>query len=249
MKRPFHVSDTDAVHWLRTLGDGSVDLIITDPPYESLEKHRAIGTTTRLKNSKASSNEWFKIFPNHRFRELFLEAYRVLKKNAHLYLFCDQETMFAVKPVAEACGFKFWKPVVWKKDTIGMGYHYRSLYELVLFFEKGKRKLNDLGIADVLDAPRVRNGYPAEKPPQLVEIFVSQSSAPGEVVVDPFMGSGTTGVAALSSDRIFWGTDICGEAVDITTQRLVQIGGVADQLAGGETGPEAVGGQLSMGLY
>jgi site-specific DNA-methyltransferase (adenine-specific) len=249
LSRPFHVAQKDAVEWLRTLGDGSVDLIVTDPPYESLEKHRSVGTTTRLKHSKASSNDWFQIFPNHRMKELFVEAHRVLAKDAHLYLFCDQETMFFVKPIAEASGFEFWKPIIWRKDTIGMGYHYRSLYEVILFFEKGKRKLNDLGIADVLDAPRVRNGYPAEKPPSLVRVLVSQSSSAGQVVVDPFMGSGTTGVAALEQDRIFWGTDICGEAVEITTGRLIQIGGVADELAGGKTGPSAVGGQLSMGLY
>ena len=52
----------DAVEWLSTLPDGSVDLLITDPPYESLEKHRAVGTTTRLKKSKGSSNQWFSIF-------------------------------------------------------------------------------------------------------------------------------------------------------------------------------------------
>jgi len=86
----------DAVEWLREIPSASVDLVITDPPYESLEKHRAVGTTTRLKHSKASSNDWFEIFPNDRFEELFTEIYRVLKKDRHFYLFCDQETMFAL---------------------------------------------------------------------------------------------------------------------------------------------------------
>ena len=113
----------DAVKWLSTLADASVDLVITDPPYESLEKHRKIGTTTRLKVSEGSSNQWFDIFPNERFESLFLELYRVLKKNSHFYLFCDQETMFYVKPIAEKVGFKFWKPIVWNKMAIGMGYH------------------------------------------------------------------------------------------------------------------------------
>ena len=48
------VSNLDAIAWLKTLESNSVDLVITDPPYESLEKHRKIGTTTRLKNSKSS---------------------------------------------------------------------------------------------------------------------------------------------------------------------------------------------------
>ncbi len=107
----YHLSQGDAVEWLRLIPTSSLDLVITDPPYESLEKHCAVGTTTRLKKSKASSNEWFEVFPNSRFGDLFAELYRVLKKNRHLYLFCDQETMFVAKPVAEAVGFKFWKPL------------------------------------------------------------------------------------------------------------------------------------------
>jgi len=198
----------DAVTWLSTLADASVDLMITDPPYESLEKHRKIGTTTRLKVSKSSSNQWFDIFPNTRFESLLKEVYRVLKNNSHFYLFCDQETMFIVKPIAEKIGFKFWKPIVWDKVNIGMGYHFRSRYEFILFFEKGKRKLNNLGIPDVLKCKRVYRGYPTEKPVPLLEILITQSSVKGEVVIDPFFGSGSTLIAAENLEREFLGNDI-----------------------------------------
>lgn len=214
------IDKADAVEWLRHLPDASVDLVVTDPPYESLEKHRAVGTTTRLKHSKASSNDWFEIFPNARFTELFSELYRVLKKNRHLYLFCDQETMFVAKPIAEAAGFRFWKPLVWDKQKIGMGYHYRSRYELVLFFEKGKRKLNDLSIPDVLQVSRIYGGYPAEKPVALSETLIRQSTEIGELVIDPFMGSGSVGLAALSLQRHFMGNDLCDEAVKVSKARL-----------------------------
>jgi len=140
--------------------DESVSLVVTDPPYESLEKHRAIGTTTRLKHSKASSNDWFTVFPNARFAELYTELYRVLARDSHLYVFSDAETMFVAKPIAERVGFKFWKPIVWDKRKIGMGYHYRSRYEFVLFFEKGKRKLNDLGVPDILEVSRIFKATP-----------------------------------------------------------------------------------------
>ena len=373
----FHLSQGDAVAWLRTLPSESIDLVITDPPYESLEKHRAIGTTTRLKHSKASSNDWFSIFPNARFPELFTEVHRVLRRNTHFYLYCDPETMFVAKPLAEAAGFKFWKPLIWDKclgpDTlvwttrgvqriedivegdqvaipeggispvaatrrtrspalelalsdgstlvastehrfmlengalvearelraghvfctrpvlsrfaslstqtphaaqlsrrwierppavsvtgvtdvgprdlidisitdrdelfllangvvthnckIGMGYHYRARYECILFFEKGKRKLNDLGIADILEAPRISGGYPAEKPPAVSEVLIKQSTELGQLVIDPFMGSGSVGVAALSTGRGFYGNDLCAEAVQITRDRLLDGGG------------------------
>lgn len=213
----------DSVAWLRSLAAGSVNLLVTDPAYESLEKHRAKGTTTRLKHSKASSNDWFAIFPNDRFAELFAEVYRVLAPNSHFYLICDAETMFVAKPLAEAAGFKFWKPIIWDKQRIGMGYHYRCRYEVILFFEKGKRKLNDLGIPDVLSVPRVHNGYPTEKPVELNRILIEQSTQPGEVVADPFMGSGSAGVAAEAGGRAFWGNDLNPGAVELTAARLAEV--------------------------
>ena len=403
----FQLTQGDAVAWLRTLPAASVDLVITDPPYESLEKHRAIGTTTRLKHSKASSNDWFSIFPNSRFPELFTEIWRVLKKDTHFYLFCDPETMFVAKPIAEAAGFKFWKPLIWDKclgpDTlvwttrgvlrieeivagdqvatpeggttyvkavrrtrapsvrlalsdgsvviasrdhrfmrsnvalaeahelragdvlctrpmlvrtdrsgphqlplapsagasplvtfdipwprpatisvmeiedvgeqdlvdisvadrselyllangvvthnckIGMGYHYRARYECVLFFEKGKRKLLDLGVADIIEAPRISGGYPAEKPPEVSEVLVKQSTEPGGLVIDPFMGSGSIGVAAIRNGRDFRGNDLCAEALDITRQRLVECGGLEAERAKRD-GAAAGEGQLGLTL-
>jgi site-specific DNA-methyltransferase (adenine-specific) len=219
------LAQLDAVAWLRGLPAESIDLLITDPPYESLEKHRAVGTTTRLKVSAASSNPWFTVFPNERFAELFSEVQRVLKRNAHFYLMCDPETAFIAKPIAENAGFKFWKPLVWDKCTIGMGYHYRARYEFVLFFEKGKRKLNDLGIADVITAKRVRGGYPAEKPVALSETLILQSSSAGDIVADPFMGSGSVGVAALKLSRRFLGNDVSHAALSHARSRLTQVGG------------------------
>ena len=220
----FELQTCDAVDWLRGLAADSVDLVITDPAYESLEKHRAIGTTTRLKHSKSSSNDWFNIFPNARFGELFAETYRVLKADTHFYLLCDAETMFVAKPEAEKAGFRFWKPLVWDKCTIGMGYHYRARYELILFFEKGKRRLNDLGIADVIAVPRIRGGYPAEKPVEVADVLIRQSSASGEVVADPFMGSGSVGVAAVKLGRRFLGNDLNPEATAIAARRLREAG-------------------------
>lgn len=215
-----NLSKSDAVSWLSTLDTASVDLLITDPPYESLEKHRKIGTTTRLKVSKSSSNQWFEIFPNARFDDLLREIYRVLKNDAHFYLFCDQETMFVIKPIAEKLGFKFWKPIVWDKVCIGMGYHYRARHEYILFFEKGKRKINDLSIPDILTYKRVYRGYPTEKPVDLLEVLISQSSSEGELVVDPFFGSGSTLIAAINLKRGFKGNDISSDAHEYFQQRI-----------------------------
>jgi site-specific DNA-methyltransferase (adenine-specific) len=229
----FSLAHADCVDWLRSLPSESVDLCVTDPAYESLEKHRAKGTTTRLSHSKSSSNDWFAIFRNERFPELLSELYRVLKDDSHLYVICDQETAFdVVKPMARGVGFTWWKALVWlktKKDSddpsAGMGYHYRASFEHVCFLEKGKRKLNDLGICDVLTAPRVRGGYPTEKPVSLLRTLIEQSSSVGDVVIDPFTGSGSCGEAALVTGRSFAGCDVSSDARDRAAERLKSVGG------------------------
>ena len=231
MRPRFQLAQGDAVAWLRSLPAASVDLVITDPPYESLEKHRAIGTTTRLKHSKASSNDWFSIFPNARFPELFAEVYRVLKKNTHFYLFCDPETMFVAKPIGRSGGFKFWKPLIWDKQQIGMGYHYRARYECILFFEKGKRKLNDLGVADIIEAPRVHSGYPTEKPAAVSEVLVRQSSAAGDA-----RDRSVHGLGLVRGGSVETGTQLRGErpereACAVACARLTATGGRPGRLS------------------
>ena len=230
MHPKFSIHQANAFEFLKKLGDESIDCVITDPPYESLEKHRAVGTTTRLKKSEASSNIWFSVIPNTSFPELMQQLYRILKKDRHFYLFCDQETMFAAKPAAEAAGFKFWKPLVWDKCAIGMGYHYRARYEFVLFFEKGKRKLNDLSIPDILAHKRIHKGYPTEKPTELIKVLIEQSTELGETVLDPFMGSGSTGVASLNHKRNFVGSDIADYSQQVAAERLTSLGEKIEEL-------------------
>lgn len=232
MDVPYNLYAGDAMEYLARLEDGSVDLMIMDSPYPSLEKWRSTGTTTRLSHSKGSSNDWFQVFSNEDYPRLMVECFRVLKTNSHLYSFSDFESLSVIREAAETAGFKFWKPIVWDKIAIGMGYHYRARYELISFFEKGKRRLNSLSTPDVLAFRRLhskkkmpggRKVYPAEKPVDLLRVLVAQSSMPGELVCDPFMGSGSTGVAAVLEGRSFSGSDIDSAAVDLANTRLKEI--------------------------
>ena len=213
---------SDAFELLRSLAPESVDLVVTDPPYESLQIHRARGTTTRL------TTNWFATVPNERLPELLRETYRVLRPDRHFYLFCDEVTADVIKQQQKvsaarlpngarkcSCGLVYWKEIVWAKTTLdggrirgGTGYHYRAASERILFFEKGKRALNDLGIPDVLMAPRAGVPGPAVKPGAVVRTLIAQSTAPGELVLDPFCGSGVAGVEARALDRRFLLGDI-----------------------------------------
>jgi hypothetical protein len=111
------VVQLDAIEFLRMLPDNSIHLVVTDPAYESLEKHRAKGTTTRLKESKASSNTWFPIFRDTGYPPFLNELYRVMKPRSHAYIFCDETTADILKPIAQEAGFKVWKCIIWVKTT------------------------------------------------------------------------------------------------------------------------------------
>lgn len=221
---PDRIGDEDAVAFLARFPDASVDIVITDPPYESIRKYkRVIVMASGLKDC----SKWLQIFPNKRFEELFSEIYRVLKNDTHFYLFCDAETMFVVKPIAEACGFTCVKPIVWDKVTSTMTDQYRVRQEYILFFEKGKRTLFGEKIPNILTEKPVNMGYPTEKPLPLLKTLLRQSSLIGQIVVDPFCGAGGTGVAAALLERVFFGNDIYLEAREVAAER---IGRVRDDL-------------------
>ena len=222
-----------------------IHLTVTDPPYESLERHRRIGTTTRLKESKSSSNPWFQIFKNTDYFELLAEIHRVQNPDSHCYVFCDTETEHIIlsgrnpfdsdldetmisfmagtndspSPPAKWAGWRAWPTLNWVKTTqaegqrepedlvdssirSGMGYHWRRCGERILFLEKGKRRLNELGWKDHLLGPRPGKGdAPAKKPDAVIERLILNSTKEGETVLDPFAGSGSVGRMALKHGR------------------------------------------------
>jgi site-specific DNA-methyltransferase (adenine-specific) len=226
----------DALSLLKALPSESIDLLITDPPYESIERYRQMGTPKKLGNSLSKNGKWFSYFPNSDFWEFFEEAYRIMKPGTHLYIFADDITRDLIccghSPIEgddvmlyseggytvghetvirnDQIEFKYWKSIVWDKMKMGMGYHYRNRHEYIIFLEKvvrkGKhRQLNDRSIPSVIQVPRPsgKGTFPTEKPVELLEILIKNSSEPGDTVLDPFCGSGSTGQAAKNLGRYY----------------------------------------------
>lgn len=114
----------------------------------------------------------------------------------------------------------FKQMVVWDKGKIGMGWHYRRSYETVLVAQKGKGKCNwfdrshkieniirpgDHNVRKIIPSQRQ---HPTEKPVELAEHFIKLHTRPGDVVLDPFMGSGTTALACQRTGRRFIGIEL-----------------------------------------
>jgi site-specific DNA-methyltransferase (adenine-specific) len=204
----------DALHILRTLPSASVDCVVTDPPYSSLDADRCQGTTTRLGGHrdprKRDPRKWFETIPDGVLAEVVKECYRVLKPHRHCYVMCDYRTLRFLDTIVREL-FQHVSVLVWDKETPGMGYHYRRSYEFVLMLDKGRnRRLNDLAVRDVLRFRRVQGNersVPTQKPVALCELLIRQSTDPGDIVLDPFAGSGTTCLAARHLGRRYIGIE------------------------------------------
>lgn len=226
----------DWLDLIRQLPDESVDLVVTDPAYESMNRWLGIGSTARMGRGRAGTGsddpeKFFRVIPNSQLPDLVQHIYRVLRPGRHAYIVCDELTERLIyRHAVEAEVFTptddmdtpSYRRLVWDKVDQGMGYSYRRRYEFVVFLwkgekltrrglRKGKRPLADLGVPDVLRAKRVPASQalvPTQKPDPLFDLLVFQSSLPGEIAFDPFMGSGTLARAAARQGRRFVGFEV-----------------------------------------
>lgn len=219
------VTQIDALEGLEQIESNSIDMIFTDPPYWTLNKWRNVGTTTRLgghfKKELQNEDEWFETIDQEYLFNFMVECYRVLKKDRHLFMMCDGQTLKWVLGYAEEAGFNYVKPLVWDKVSLGMGYHLRNRHEFIVMFDKGKnRKPKDMSIPDILTVPMVKNGYPTEKPEALIDIFTEQFTNESELILDTFCGSGAALASAKKNRRHFIGFDISDNAINYSNKRL-----------------------------
>ena len=98
---------------------------------------------------------------------------------------------------------------------------YAPKYEMIIFAHKGRKLLNGFRYADVIKANRTGNKiHPTEKPVDLLELFIKNSSNENEVVFDGFMGSGSCGVACINTNRNFIGIELDKGYFDIAKKRI-----------------------------
>ena len=220
----------DAIKTLKSLKSECIDLIITDPPYKVTARGNA-GNSGGMMQKKLSMQG--KIFEHNDVKpiEYIPEFYRILKDGSHCYIMTNHVNLQEILNVATECGFKFIKSLIWNKGNKIMGQYYMSQFEYILFFRKGKgKKINKCGTADILNVPNKKtkgedgkNLHDTEKPVELMKILVENSSQGNEIVLDPFMGIGSTGMACKELRRHFLGIEIDEKYFNIAKERIDKI--------------------------
>ena len=233
----------DAREIVSQLADASIDMIFTDPPFGHNNNNngdlihnweKALGRAVAAAESRPIANDSFED-SNELVKWLFREAKRVLAEGSCCCCCCcggggGPDPQFARWSLwmDEALSFK--QMVVWDKGPMGMGWHYRRSYETVLVGQRDKGACRWYDDTDKVEniirrIPKIipsDEQHPTPKPPALVAYFLRLHSLPGHLVLDPFMGGGSTAVACKELGRKFIGIELEQRWCDLTIKRLSQ---------------------------
>lgn len=225
----------DCLTILKTLPDRFVDLVVTDPPYDisTTSKSGSINKIKKMNKSLKQLNE-ANISNGYNIREVGKELVRVMK-NINLYVWCNKVQIpeyFNYYVNELGCKFEI---ICWHKTNALPTYKnkYLSDTEYCLYFRKGGycdpsqtgegeryENAKTFYIAPLNHKDKKLWKHPTIKPLDITEKFIKNSSKKGDIVLDCFMGSGTTGVACKNLDRYFIGIELNTEYYKIALDRL-----------------------------
>lgn len=219
------------------LDSESVDLILTDPPYNlgNFMKNRDTNLGKMRENFFADAgwdnlelSEWIKSMD-----DFFDKASKVIRIGGSVIMFMSILKVETVIRIAENHGFYYKTTGIWHKTNPmprNMNLHFVNSTEAWIYFiyKKKTGTFNNDGAMyhDFIETSVTSNGerrygkHPTQKPESLMAHFIELLSNPGEVVLDPFMGSGTTGVAAKKLSRNFIGIEIDDSYFRISEARI-----------------------------
>ena len=212
---------------IKNMPDMCIDLIVTDPPYKLTSRGGSGTMGGYWKEEKAKKGV---IFDNNSIscKEYLPEFYRILKNKSILYLMCNNTNLQEMINVATQSGFKFVKSLIWEKGNKICGRYYMNCFEYILLFRKGGDKpIKNCGTPDILKVPikkqkdiNGKNLHDTEKPVELMKILIENSSDENDIILDPFMGIGSTGIASKELKRNFIGIELDEKYFNIAKKRI-----------------------------
>jgi len=211
-----HLGEATAI--LATLKKSSAHVCVMDPPY-GIETHNSRNRTKDYADGEKYIRELFPV--------VFKDLTRVLVADGHGYCFAGYSWAWLVKELLSEHFYVQPNPIIWVKDNHTMAdfaQHYPNKHEYIWHFKQvksgNKRKLR-VCIPDVIECSRGNvTTHSAEKPVDLLRCFIEQSSDPGETIIDPFVGGGSTMVAAQELGRAGVAIEMEEKWVDVARTRL-----------------------------
>ena len=195
-----------------------VDSIITDPPYGmDLTPQRKNGQFKNKKVENDDNLEWSDSF--------FDKCYRLTPKDSGSMFFCSHHSIPAFIKSGKKAGFDVKNLMVWDKDWLGMGGNWRPNCEFILLLTKGRFVTHSKNKTNILTHRRLSSQkmqHLTQKPVSIMEELISEPDYNPQVILDPFMGSGTTGVACKNLNRDFIGIELDEGYFDIASKRMEQ---------------------------
>ena len=218
--------NTDSIEYMKTLPSESISLIVTDPPYKITSRGSSGTMGGYIVNDLSKKGNIFE-HNDIKISDYAPEFYRLLKDGSHCYVMTNHINLIEMLNTFTECGFHFIKSLIWDKGNKISGQYYMSQFEYILFFRKGKGiPINNCGTSDILSIPikKLKNNsinlHDTEKPVELMKILIANSSKELDVVLDPFMGIGSTGIACKQLNRNFIGCEIDKKFYDIANRRF-----------------------------
>ncbi|RXZ84907.1 site-specific DNA-methyltransferase [Paenibacillaceae bacterium] len=207
------------------IADATVDLVIADPPY-----NLGFGGTSHTKTKRPRfdiiANDQLSQRNYQRFTFQWLrQAHRILKPGRHIYVCIDWRMYPYMALWMRRVGFIVKNCIVWNKVNMGMGWQYRFQHEFIIFAVKGEksRRISTRSATDIWSIPRISGNktiHPTEKPLEVMEKMVLNSSEPGEWVVDFFSGSAPAGEAVIRNDRKLTAFEIDPHWYEVSKERI-----------------------------
>jgi len=235
--------EMDCVEFLKKLPNESIDLVVTDPPYKLTQKY---GTSVDADNLMAVAS----------LKTLLPEISRVLKKGRFAVIFYDNRILPFLFDSIKGTDLRYKRQIFLYRrwGTAHKVFNWMSTTDPVCIFTKGddkpfrpSEKSQIKHDCYTKSSPeKVSYGHPAQKPMEIIEDIIKAFSDEGDLVCDPYLGSGTTAEASTLLNRNWVGCDNSKEFISITNNRLSEIGKTQTLIATQSTSEEPKG--FNMGL-
>lgn len=214
-----YIDNVDCLEGLKNIPDGSIDLVITDPPY-------GIGIRSQGGKGCSKLSPWADMCNASFWYSAWLaECKRVLKPDGALWSFINWRYFTTLQKAGLDISWQIESLLIWDKGIIGPASpkQLRPSYEQVLLFAMPDFKIENRSLVDIqhFKWPTYKpTGHPAEKPVDLYRWIIETSGKQGGVILDPFMGSGTAAVASVLEGGQYIGFEMDPSWVDKAQQRI-----------------------------